>query len=91
MKTVYQIKETCPLWNDGTGLDYERILNYVFLEKEAAEQCKRDLESLSDEKILCTEYEIIQTNLVESLKEYENEDKYKIHTWDELELIERQF
>lgn len=91
MKIVYQIKETCSLWNDGTGLDYEIILDYVFLDKETAEQCKKDLEDLSDQKILCKEYEIVQTNLVEDLKEYEEDDKYEIHTWDALESIERQF
>ena len=37
MKKIYVIKETCPLWNDGTGEDYERILPYVFLDEKSSQ------------------------------------------------------
>lgn len=91
MKTVYQIKETCPMWNDGTGVPYEKILDYVFLDKEVAEKCKSDLDNISDERVLCTEYEIIEANLIENLESYEENDKYDVHGWDSLESIGREF
>ena len=91
MKKIYVIKETCPLWDDGTGEDYERILPYVFLDEKAVNQCKIDLEMIACETYNCCEYEIKEINSIESIETYEEDDKYKIHGRDNLERIDRQF
>ena len=64
MKKIYIIKETCPLWDDGSGKDYERILPYVFLDKETSDKCKTDLEMIACETYNCCEYEIEEINLI---------------------------
>jgi|GEM_PF-6442006 len=59
MKTIYLIKELCPMWNDGTGVDYKVIKPYVFVKQEEAEECRWDYEYISADRVLCTEYELI--------------------------------
>jgi len=60
MKNLYRIKETCPMWNDGTGIPYERYLPYVSEHRELIDEYVKDLEIVSAERVLCLEYEIVQ-------------------------------
>ena len=91
MKKIYIIKETCPLWDDRTSEDYERILPYVFLDEKAVNQCKIDLEMIDCETYNCCEYEIKEINSIKNIETYEKDDKYEIHGWNDLECINRQF
>lgn len=77
MKTIYMIKELCPMWSDGTGIEYKVIKPYVFINKEEAEQCRVDYEYISVDRVLCTEYELISLEIedVEILKEINVEGK----------------
>jgi hypothetical protein len=71
MIKCYQIVETCPMWNDGSGRPYVRKLPTIFLDKTQAEQCKEDLDIITCEKVTCLEYEIIELDLCSN---YEEED-----------------
>jgi len=81
MKNIYMIKETCPMWNDGTGVDYKVIKPYVFLKQKEAETCRLDFEWISADRVLCTEYELINI-------EVDNEEELKeINVEGELIII----
>lgn len=78
MKNLYQIKETCPLWSDGTGEPYERILSYVFTDRDMAEKYVSELYDLTNERVDCLEYKIVVSrfNLVENYMTFGEYEKY---------------
>lgn len=78
MKNLYQIKETCPLWSDSTGKDYERILPYVFTDKNMAEKYMCELYDLTNERMDFLEYKIIESRfqLVENYMTFREFEKY---------------
>lgn len=72
---IYQIKETCPMWNDGTGIPYEKLLPKLLTSKEDAERYKEDLEITDSENVTCLEFEIIELDLSNNYKK----DIYDFH------------
>lgn len=78
MKNLYKIKETCPLWSDGTGKAYERILPYIFTDKNMAEKYMSELYDLAIERVNFLEYEIIDSGfqLVENYMTFGEFEKY---------------
>lgn len=78
MKSLYQIKETCPLWNDGTEKPYERILPYVFTDKDMAEKYVSELYDLTNMRMDCLEYKIVTSkfNLAENYMTFGKFEKY---------------
>lgn len=84
----YQILETCPMWNDGTGIAYTKRLPTIFLSKDEAEKYKEDLEILTCEKTTCLEYEIIELNLCKIYNE-ENSDILSFNDYEFLYLEDK--
>jgi len=105
MKTVYIIKETCPMFS----LDYKVIKPYIFTTKEEADECMLDYDYISADRVLCTEYELINLKVDDSLEEieeitikgekikirqivngdYEEEFRYDIHRYEWLKSAGR--
>lgn len=83
---IYQIKETCPMWDDGTGTKYERLLPQLLNTKEDAEKYKLDLYLLTCEKNTCLEFEVIELELSDNYIE----DIYEMHyRFEDVTLLEK--
>ena len=67
MKNIYIIKETCPMFS----LDYKVIKPYIFTNKEEANECVLDYEYISADRVLCTEYELINLEVDDNLEKIE--------------------
>lgn len=61
MKNIYIIKETCPMFS----LNYKEIKPYVFISKDEADECILDYDYISADRVLCTEYELINLEVDE--------------------------
>jgi hypothetical protein len=72
---IYQIKETCPMWSDGSGIEYERLLPQLLTKKEDAELFKENLYILTCEQVTCLEFEIIELEISDNYLE----DVYDFH------------
>lgn len=82
---IYQIKETCPMWNDGSGIEYKRMLPKLLTSKEDAEKYKENLEILTGEQVTCLEFEIIELELSDDYLE----DVYDFHKrYKDIETLE---
>lgn len=93
--TVYKIKEICPMFSD----DYDRTFPYIFMDKTTAERCLLDYEDIDCEMMTCGKFEVIEIKMEENdiedkykvlnIEDYEEEKKYKIHSYKLLEVIGR--